>query len=321
VLTKNDSVVATFTAKIYHLTDSYEEHQYYPAMTYETSSSYLTIDVTEKSAPILLIFSIVPRIVAGDELRALFSLKGSDENSSESESGDDSKHDDKSPKNKDKKSRKLAFGLHFKKPSKTATSTLALDASGNASVNSELSVFSPVFTNKNNEYFVVNPKVNMLCHLTKEGLNYRSLVSTPTSTWKVQMNLSDLKLVGLHAKSKNTVEVERGKSKQLEIEEQVKYYDKDDLTGILHSFRIISGPPTPVTITQNVSVKGIVDVIQDQKGITFCVGGGIPVLLYRYMDIFDATGKPIKSTMNLDLKKNVLTIKLHEAGEYPILLQ
>jgi len=97
---------------------------------------------------------------------------------------------------------------------------------------------------------------------------------------------------------------------------------KHGMTGILHSFKIERGPASPLTITQNVSIKGIGDVIQDQKGISFCGGlGGTPVLLYRYMDVLDANGKLLKSNMAYDKKKGVLSVKVLEAGEYPILIQ
>jgi len=321
ILKKDATVVAVFTARVFHLhvEESGEEISYSPAITYDGSSD-ITIDVADKLGPVLLVFGVSAHVATGEKLLRFFKLKSSgddDSDDSDIESDRDEKTNDKDKKNssnKEKKGLKLGgFGIHFKKPSKTSAAVAD-------SIN--VTPAAVVFANRNNEYFVVNPKVNMVCHITRDGLAYRGLVSSSVGNWKVRMNLVDLKVASLSAKSKRTVLVERTKSKELEIDEEVKYFDKADLTGILHSFHVTKGPAnTPITITQNVTLKGIVDVIQDQKGITFCVNGGTPVLLYKYMDVFDATGKLLKSNMAFDVKKNLLTLKVSEAGEYPMLIQ
>jgi len=324
ILKKDDSVVSVFTAKIYHLHD--DEIHYSPAIVYDAASSELSISVADKPAPILLVFSISSQLISADELLKLFRLHGGDDDESggDDDGDDESKHhgdkekDKKSTKESKKSGLKIGFGLHFKKPSKTSS----VNGLVNGNLSSSQTQLPPasVYTNKNNEYFVVNPKVNMVCQLNKEGLLYKPLLSSIAGSWKVHMNLTDMKIASLSAKSKNTVSVERVKTKDLELDEIVKYFDKHDQTGILHSFKVEKGP-TPLTLTQNVALKGIGDIIQDQKGITFCASGGSPVLLYKYMDVFDSTGKLLKSNMTFDSKKNLLTVKVLEVGEYPILIQ
>lgn len=85
----------------------------------------LFFSCVEKSSPILLVFGIVPHAAVGDELRAMFALKGSDDNNSDSDSVDDEPKDDKGKSTpKDKKSRKLNFGIHFKVSSRCFSSDI-----------------------------------------------------------------------------------------------------------------------------------------------------------------------------------------------------
>lgn len=47
LLSKNETLVSTFTAKIHHLSDPYDDANcYYPVMAFDAATSYLTMDVT-----------------------------------------------------------------------------------------------------------------------------------------------------------------------------------------------------------------------------------------------------------------------------------